>query len=692
MVWIVPAALVAAALFLRLYRLHELAPGIASDEGALGRLALHVLQGTHSLTFGDREPLGIYSIAVAVKFLGRTPLALRLPAALASVLTVFVVFWLGRLMFGSDENGRETRRRGLVIASVASCLLTVSLGQTILGRTAYRGVLLPLFLALCLALLWWGWTRRRWWGIVLAGACAGILPYTYSSVRFVPFLFLLFGVSFLLPFRSVSLDRLRTERLWAAVFTGVAGLVSAPIFIHYIRNPDAFFNTRIQRLYVFGGIQGFPVDVVAERLAAHVWKVLSKFSFRLLAGCCSPVEHAVTLNAWEAVFFWLGVAVAVWQWKRRPAYRLLLLWAGLLTLPAVLSNAHSTMRMVGAVPAIYLLAAVGVWEAFQWSASRLPMGSICRRLAPGIAVGALLLLQGGLTYRAFFGAWMDDGSLYQPQRVWPGFAQTLNALPAQTDTVYLIANLHYGFEYLFQAKTPAKSFWFNPAELDHQIDSWLAAKEEVSTVRVVNWADWSASSLWGGNYQAGLLTILLGKYGRYVGTENLDGLHVDSYVDISHDRPWVLFEDLSRPVIYDGGIALEGVALGPFLVKLPRHQRLHAGQNRSSKVGMLWRAAPGLAVDYSISLRLYNSEGARAYQMDYVLRMPKEYRRTTSRWSAHQPVATVFDFAVSDDLAAGEYELRLVVYDLKTLTPTVEVGVWEEETVLRPVQLPWFDW
>ena len=152
MVWIVPAALVAAALFLRLYRLHELAPGIASDEGALGRLALHVLQGTHSLTFGDREPLGIYSIAVAVKFLGRTPLALRLPAALASVLTVFVVFWLGRLMFGSDENGRETRRRGLVIASVASCLLTVSLGQTILGRTAYRGVLLPLFLALCLAL------------------------------------------------------------------------------------------------------------------------------------------------------------------------------------------------------------------------------------------------------------------------------------------------------------------------------------------------------------------------------------------------------------------------------------------------------------------------------------------------------------------------------------------------------------
>ena len=171
--WVILIALTAAALFLRLYRLHELALGIASDEGYDGLRALEVLQGRHALVFDDREGLGIYAMALSINFLGRTPLALRLPTALASVSTVFVIFWLGHLLFGWDESGREKRWRGLVVGGVASGLLAISLGQTILGRTSYRSSFLPLFLALCLAWLWWGWTRRRWWGIALAGACAG---------------------------------------------------------------------------------------------------------------------------------------------------------------------------------------------------------------------------------------------------------------------------------------------------------------------------------------------------------------------------------------------------------------------------------------------------------------------------------------------------------------------------------------
>ncbi len=117
---------------LRLYRLDELAPGLKFDEGWNGLYALQVLQGEYALTFGDKDGLGIYLIALATNFLGRTPLALRLPTALASASTVFVVFWLGRLLFGWDERGRETRWRGLAVAGVASGLLAVSIGQTIL--------------------------------------------------------------------------------------------------------------------------------------------------------------------------------------------------------------------------------------------------------------------------------------------------------------------------------------------------------------------------------------------------------------------------------------------------------------------------------------------------------------------------------------------------------------------------------
>ena len=683
--WAILLALAVTVLFLRLYRLHELAPGLKFDEGWNGLYALEVLQGERALTFGDKEGLGVYLIALATKFLGRTPLALRLPTALASVSTVFVVFWLARLLFGWDQSGRETRLRGLVVGGVASGLLAVSLGQTILGRTSYRGIFLPLFLALCLALLWWGWTRRRWWGIALAGACAGLLPYTYYPARFVPFLFLLFGMSFLLPSRSVSSKRMQTELPWAATFAGVAGLVAAPILLHYIRYPDLFFNQRIQMLFIFSEFQGAPVITLARTLAANVWEILSKFSFRLLAGCCSPFEHAVTLNVWEAFFFWLGVGTAVWQWQRRPAYRLLLLWVALLFLPAFLSDAKSTMRIVGAVPAIYLLMAVGVWETFQWSASRIPVGAKYWSPIFGIAITAMLLTQGAITYRVFFGNRTAE-SYNQYNLIWPAFALRLNARPAEKDTVYFIAQRQDAFDYLYQGATPVIRHFTDVPDLDHQIEASLAEMGNVSTVKVVNWVDWSPSIEWRANYKADFLTILLDKYGRYVGTEDFDGAYVDSYVDISRNRPWVLFEDLPRPIIYDGGITLEGLALGSTRVNLPRRQRFDAAQNRSLLVGMLWRTDSELAVDYSISLRLYNDDGARVFQNDHVLRKPLKYPLTTSLWKA-QPVSTVFKLEIPYKLPAGEYELRMVVYDLETSTPTVEVGVWEPETVLGRVQL-----
>ena len=132
----------------------------------------------------------VYLIASTISFLGRTIPAIRLPTALASTATVFVVFWLGRLLFANDEKtGQPTPWRGLLIGGVAAGLMAISLGQIYLGRLAFRTNLLPLFLSLCLAWLWLGWNRRNWWQVALAGICAGLLPYTYISARLVSLFF-----------------------------------------------------------------------------------------------------------------------------------------------------------------------------------------------------------------------------------------------------------------------------------------------------------------------------------------------------------------------------------------------------------------------------------------------------------------------------------------------------------------------
>ena len=365
-------ALVVAVLILRFHRLNEIPQGLPNDAGLDGVLALQVLQGKHAVFFPvdqGREASAIYAIALSTALLGRTLLAMHLPTALGSAGMVFVVFWLGRLLFGRDESGRATPWRGLLIAGVGAGLLAASLSQTVIGRSVYnKATHMPLLLSLCLALLWRGWQERSLWRIALAGVCAGLLPYTYIPARFTPFLFLFFGLSFLLPFRSVTRERMRVELPWAGIFLGVAGLVAAPILIHFALHPEHFF-LRSSKVSIFQPGQSL-VDSL-EAFLVNVWAHLLAFGFRGDPNWRHNFSGQPMLNLWQAFFFWFGVGMAAWRWQR-PAYRLLLLWLGVLLLPAMLAidPAPHFLRMTGAVPAIYLLVAVGVWEAFRFLKER----------------------------------------------------------------------------------------------------------------------------------------------------------------------------------------------------------------------------------------------------------------------------------------------------------------------------------
>ena len=114
-------------------------------------------------------------------------------------------------------------------------------------------------------------------------------------------------------------------------------------------------------------------------------------------------------------------------------------------------------------------------------------------------------------------------------------------------------------------------------------------------------------------------------------------------------------------------------------------QLLSLERDRPLWMALRWQTAPGLDADYAISLRLYNAEGEKAFQEDIVLWSPRHW--PTSRWSGDVPVDTLSLLDYSEDLTAGRYELRLVVYNFETLAPTVEIGVWEPEVTLAQLRL-----
>lgn len=635
-----------------------------------------------------REGLIIYAIALAFAILGKTEFALRLPSALASAGTVFAVFWLGRILFGQDrEDGTATPWRGLAIGGVGAGLLAVSLGQTIMGRMAFRTTLLPFLLCLCLATLWMGWRQRSWWHIVLAAVFAGLLPYTYIPARLAPVLFLFFGLSFVRPFGSFSWTSLRLELPRVCVFTAITGLVAAPLLIYFALHPETFM-ARGHEVSVFNPSrsQGGPLTT----FLVNSWDHILAFGFRGDPTWRNNVAGNPMLNLVETMFFWLGVCMAMWRWKHRPAYRLILLWLAIMILPALLAShaAPNTMRMIGAAPAVHLLIGIGMWEAYFFLRTR-----YSKRVSHTVSVlgwacvSALIVVQGATTFHTYFQTWAGAPEVYEAHQVeWAVLAQTLNEQRPAGDEVYLLPyrlKEHFGFDFLYKGDAPAHVIRSSPPQhVGKQLESVLASTERFSTVKIVDWKDHIVWSLEGDS----TLETLIGKFGHYVGTQEFPDFQVHTYTDIEQVRSWKFYDYLEPLTIhYDGGISLLGLAWGQGSAQASSQDHLDLSQDRSWWMAMQWRTAPDLSTVYSISLRLHDSEGKIVYQNDAVLEDATPL--PTNRWRADEPVDTLQFLEFPLDLLPGQYELRLVVYDFESMKPTVELGVWEPETVLTSLKL-----
>ena len=351
------------------------------------------------------------------------------------------------------------------------------------------------------------------------------------------------------------------------------------------------------------------------------------------------------------------------------------------------------MRMIGALPAVYLLIGVGIWEASRFLKKRFfPARRIEVAIGMASLIGILTLVQGMNTYRTYFQEWaVARGTCDAYQTHWSELARTLNAQPFAEDKVYLIPyngwessyQSHYGFQYLYRDITESLVSFKAAPNLAHKIGSPLTAMESVSEVKYV---DWRQEPEGGGAAAREHLVILLDNYRRYLNCDAYTGFQIHTYTDFALDRPWTIHEKLEPPKInYDDGIAADGLSLVQAESISPSRQR-RLVQERPLWIALQWRVSPGLDIDFSISLRLYKAQGGVVYQEDAVLSNLEG--ESTRRWSAEEPVDTLHLIEFPTDLPSGDYELRLVVYNKETLEPTVEMGVWKSEAVLAHLRLP----
>lgn len=346
------AILLVAALF-RISFLQQIPLALSYDEILNGDIISLIMEGKHRLFFREgwgHEPLYHYWAALWRPIVGDNWLALRLPSVYAGlVLTATVMRW-GRREFGS------------VAGLVAGVGVAISWWPVVFSRLGLRPILEPLFLT---GTAYWRQKRP-----VAAGVCLALAVYSYTAARRAAWLLPIGWAVYLLGRmiwrQSWSWSEIQRQLRAPAVILATALVLYLPLGMVLYADPS--LQERV------GQLQG-PLTALAagdwSPIIETVTATAGVFSFTGDPRWSYGVAGRPLFDPLTSLLFYGGLMAAAWYSRVESRYGYLLLWLGVSLLPsAVTPDAPSTIRMIGGIPAVYMLLGVAAAQIEQRRQSR----------------------------------------------------------------------------------------------------------------------------------------------------------------------------------------------------------------------------------------------------------------------------------------------------------------------------------
>lgn len=423
------------ATFLRFYHFNTTPPGLYPDEAMNGNDAVTTAQTGHFQVFytnnNGREGLYIDILALTMKALPafmHEPWIVRLPAAVAGILTVWGLYLLVAELFGNGP--------GLL----ASFLLATSFWHINFSRIGFRAILSPLFLVWAIYLLTKAYRssskKNAWWYAIIAGILYSLGFYTYIAYRVTPILFLLF-----IPFFR------KLEGFWkrTIIFIITVFIVAAPIGLYFLHNPADFFGRTTE-------ISVTNAPSPGHALLVNIVKTLLMFNFHGDYNWRQNISGAPELFWPVGMLFVLGILLGLYTlWMRMrkkelgenfhdlfPTFGVTLVFAWMVfgSLPEVISNEGipHALRSILMIPPTMIFATLGALWLYRiikkyWNAN----GS------RAIAV-AFLIIVAGFGYYDYFIAWAGNPNV--PGAFAANYAQIgnqINSLPNATPKYVIVS-------------------------------------------------------------------------------------------------------------------------------------------------------------------------------------------------------------------------------------------------------------
>lgn len=319
---------------------------LSGDEASSGLFAVGFLQGkTDNIFIGGWFSFPVlhnYLQSISILIFGQTTQALRLLAALAGALTVMLVFFVGRSMYGFTG--------GLM----AGIFLAGMHFHIHFSRIGLNNIWDGFFITLTLGFLWIGWQQNKRAAYLVAGLGLGLSQYFYTTGRIIPVIILAWLITAGLSDRT----RLRRALPNLLIMLWIAFIVVLPLGWFYLKHPDEFMAP-LNRVSIMGDwikansteTGRLPIVVFLDQL----WQGFLGYFYLPLRAWYMP--GVPVLRTLPGIAFLLGlVFVAVHPKNTRS--QLLIFW--LLAIASAVGLSESTpaaQRYVAAAPATALLIA-----------------------------------------------------------------------------------------------------------------------------------------------------------------------------------------------------------------------------------------------------------------------------------------------------------------------------------------------
>ncbi|NDJ60119.1 MAG: glycosyltransferase family 39 protein [Chloroflexi bacterium] len=399
--------------------------------------AQRVFDGQYDVFFASnhgRDPVQFYLLAFMAGLPGLNLDfdLLKLLTVIEGLLTIPLLFWLGRELMGPREP-----RLGDLVGLALAALVAVSFWHEMLSRLGLRIVLTPLVTTLLLIFLTRALRTNRRIDFIMVGLILGFGQYTYQATRMLP-LIVVAGVALAVVFKVrswVAGRRLLSNLLVAAA---VSFVIFVPLLRYSTDFPEDFWRRTSGRLF------GDDVTQVVDESGNLVYRQAT-FDERLIAfrdnvpALLVNYGDALLMYNWRGDVAWfhnvpllpamdplagslLIVGVGAWfgLMLRRgdPAIWVVPLTILIMALPSALAIAvplenPSATRMSGTLPGVYLIAALPF--ALMGRSLVTLIGGRRGLIVASVAAVVLVLGSYATNARTFFGNYDEN--------------YTLNALP-----------------------------------------------------------------------------------------------------------------------------------------------------------------------------------------------------------------------------------------------------------------------